>query len=111
MNLRDICRAPASDWFVITAFQGNWFSGGNPRGAIVEHNSNLYLATQAITGTDPAPDDAANVKWALMGEDTVTELWARSGNTDVIPWAKSPMPQPPETPGLVPQIQTDNSVS
>ncbi|MCY4260234.1 MAG: hypothetical protein OXC91_08235, partial [Rhodobacteraceae bacterium] len=100
-----------SDWFVVTAFQGNWFAGGNPRGAIVEYNGNLYLATQAIAGGDPAPDAADNTKWALMGEDTVTELWARSGNTDVIPWSKVPMPEPPSTPGLVPQIQSDNSVS
>ncbi|MCY4259915.1 MAG: hypothetical protein OXC91_06595 [Rhodobacteraceae bacterium] len=103
--------ANPSDWAIVTAFQGNWFSGSNPRGAIVEHNSNLYLAKQAILGSDPAPDDAANVKWSLMGEDNNTATWAVIGNTDIIPWAKSPMPEPPETPGLVPQIQADNSVS
>ena len=65
-------QALATHWLELDQYNGEWIAGAAwPKGHIVDHltgsTRHWYIAQEAVTSSDPAPDDSSNTKWLRFG--------------------------------------------
>ena len=70
-----------TNWVLLSNYRGDWVAAWYPVGSFVRRGGLPWVAAQAVTINDPAPDANTNTKWLQLGSLPTAVVIASSNTT------------------------------